>query len=82
MNEKRLAQIGIIVSEKQSVAELNAILGSFGEYVVGRMGLPMKDRGVSVISVVIEAPADVINALTGKIGGLSGIQAKTLYAKI
>lgn len=82
MNETRLAQIGIIVTEKESVAVLNGILSEYGDYIIGRMGLPLRERGINVISIVIDAPGDVINALTGKIGSLSGASAKSLFAKI
>ncbi len=79
--EKRLAQIGIIVEDKSTVNALNSMLSEFGEYIVGRMGLPLAARGINVISVVVDATADKINALTGKLGNLSGISAKTLFAK-
>lgn len=82
MNETRLAQIGIIVTEKESVAVLNGILSEYGDYIIGRMGLPLRERGINVISIVIDAPGDVINALTGKIGSLPGASAKSLFAKI
>lgn len=81
MNETRLAQIGIIVTEKSVVGILNGLLSVYGEYIIGRMGLPVKERGISVISLVVDAPADVINSLTGKLGSLEGVAAKTLFAK-
>ena len=81
MNEIRLAQIGIIVTGKDSVSTLNELLSSYGNYIIGRMGLPLRERGINVISVVIDAPADVINTLTGKLGNLQGVSAKTLFAK-
>ena len=81
MDETRLAQIGIIVTERKAVSELNGLLSVYGEYIIGRMGLPLKERGVSVISLVVDAPADVINTLTGGLGNLSGAAAKTLFAK-
>ena len=81
MNETRLAQIGIIVTEKSVVGILNGLLSVYGEYIIGRMGLPVKERGISVISLVVDAPADVINSLTGKRGSLEGVAAKTLFAK-
>ena len=82
MNEKRLAQIGIIVDDRNSAAELNTLLTRYGEYIVGRMGLPLPERGVNIISIVIDASGDVINALPGKIGSLHGVSATTLYAKV
>lgn len=82
MSEKRLAIISIIVSDREKSGEINSLLSSYGEYIVGRMGIPYKERGVSVLSVVIDAPMEVINTLTGKIGMLEGVTAKTLTSKI
>ena len=65
--ESRIALIGIIVEEKDSVERLNTVLHEYGEYVVGRMGIPYHKRQVSVISIVIDAPSDVISALSGKL---------------
>ena len=76
----RIAVIGIIVEEPDSVKELNQILHEYGEYIIGRMGIPYRQRGVNIISVAMDAPADVISALSGKIGKLPGITAKTVYA--
>ena len=79
--ENRVALIGVIVENPDSVAPLNAILHDFREYVIGRMGLPYKARGISIISVALDAPADVISALSGKLGMLDGISAKTLMTR-
>ena len=65
-----------------SVKELNRILHEYGEYIIGRMGIPYPKRGVSLISVVMDAPADIISAMTGKVGMLSGVTSKALYAKL
>ena len=81
MSENRLAQVGIIVENKAAVETLNSLLSEFGEYIIGRMGLPLAARGINVISVVMDAPADRINALTGKLGNLDGVSAKTLFAR-
>lgn len=81
MNEKRLAIISIIVEDRQASSAINALLSDFGEYIVGRMGIPYKERGVSVMCIVIDAPAEIINRLTGKLGMLSGVTAKTLMSK-
>ena len=78
--EERVALIGIIVENSTSVTRLNEILSQYGEYIIGRMGVPYRQRGVNVISVAMDAPADVISALSGKIGRLEGITAKTVYA--
>lgn len=80
--ETRVALIGIMVGNKDSVAKLNEILHEYGEYVVGRMGIPYQKRNVSVISVVLDAPGDVISALSGKLGMLPNVNAKTIYAKV
>ncbi|MBQ2412237.1 MAG: iron-only hydrogenase system regulator [Anaerotignum sp.] len=81
MTESRVALIGIIVSSKESVEQLNHLLSEYGNYIIGRMGLPYKERNISIISVAMDAPGDVINALTGKLGMLPGISSKTIYPK-
>jgi len=80
--ETRIAIIGIIVENKDSVAKLNSILHEYGDYIVGRMGIPYHKRHIQVISVVIDAPNDVINALSGKLGMLPNINIKTVYSKV
>ena len=82
MPEKRLAIISIIVEDRGVSAEINALLSKFGDYVVGRMGIPYKEKGVSVICIVVDAPAETINTITGRLGMLSGVTAKTLMSKI
>ena len=81
MTESRVALIGIIVSSKESVDQLNHLLSEYSAYIIGRMGLPYKERNISIISVAIDAPNDVINSLTGKLGMLPGISTKTIYPK-
>ena len=76
----RTALIGIIVEDAGSVEELNQLLHQYRDHIIGRMGIPYRQRGVNVISVAMDAPADVISALSGKIGRLPGITAKTVYA--
>ena len=78
--ETRVAVLAIIVKESASVAALNAFLHQYGDFIIGRMGIPYRQRGVNVISVAMDAPADVVSALSGKIGRLPGITAKTVYA--
>ena len=78
--ETRVALIGIIVENSESTAQLNALLHDAGQYIIGRMGLPYRARGVNIISVALDAPGDVISALSGKLGRLDGITAKTVYA--
>ena len=78
--ETRVAVLAIIVREPDSVAALNDLLHQYGAYIIGRMGVPYRERGVNIISVALDAPADAISALSGKIGRLKGITAKTVYA--
>ena len=79
-NANRLAQVGIIVEEGAATERVNTVLSEFGAYIVGRMGVPYRSRGVSVISVVIDAPATAVNALTGKLGMIAGVTAKALFS--
>lgn len=78
--ENRVAGISIIVSEKGSVEELNSTLSAYGDYIIGRMGIPHKPRNINVISIVMDAPADTINGLAGKLGRLEGVSAKVVYS--
>ena len=78
----RIAVIGIIVEDPESVEKLNAILHDYSAYILGRMGIPYREKNVHIISVAIDAPQDVINALSGKIGRLAGITAKTVYSNV
>lgn len=83
--EKRVALIGVIVdndvSNDESVDKLNHILHEYRQYIVGRMGIPYNEKNIGIISVAIDAPNDIISALSGKLGALQGINTKTLYAK-
>ena len=81
MSETRLAVVSIIVEDTDCSDRLNALLHEFGEYIVGRMGIPYRAKGVSVLAVVIDAPQEKINALTGRMGMLGGVTAKTLFSK-
>ncbi len=80
--ETRIALIGIIVDDITSAENINLILHEFGKYIVGRMGIPYREKGVSIISVVVDAPNDVISSLSGKLGMLRGVNTKTVYSKI
>lgn len=82
MSEKRLAVISIIVENREVSGNINSLLSAYGEYIVGRMGIPYREKNVSVLSVVVDAPAEIINTLTGKIGMLDGVTAKTLMSRI
>ena len=78
----RVALIGVVVENPDSVARLNEILHTYGDYIIGRMGIPHKERGISIISVANDAPQDVIAALSGKLGNIPGISSKTIYSKV
>jgi len=80
--EKRVVVIGIIVEDPDSVEAVNAILHEYSPYILGRMGIPYRDRGINIISIAVDAPQDVINTMSGKIGKLPGISAKTAYSNV
>lgn len=79
--EKRVALLGIIIENPESAEQLNQILHENKDFIVGRMGVPYRERGINIISVVVDAPVDKINSLTGKIGMLEGVNAKAIYSK-
>ena len=79
--DSKIAVVAIIVEDNSVAERINAILHDFSQYVVGRMGLPYKERNVNVISVVIDAPQEVINSLSGKLGMISGVKSKVLTTK-
>lgn len=76
----RVAVIGIIVENEGSIERLNEILHEYGPHIIGRMGIPYRSKGISIISIAIDAPQDVISALAGKVGNLEGVSAKTAYS--
>ncbi len=78
--DKRLAVVGIIVEEADCAEEVNEILHEFREYIVGRMGIPYREREVSVISIIVDAPNNVISAMSGKLGMVHGVTSKAVYA--
>ena len=80
--EKRLALLGIIVENVESVEPLNRILHEYRQFIIGRMGIPYQKRDISVISVTLDAPADTISSLSGKIGMLNGVTSQVLMAKL
>lgn len=81
MNETRVAVISILVEEPASVERVNGLLHEYSEYIIGRMGLPYRQKGVSVICVVLDAPQTAASALSGKLGRLPGVSTKTTYTK-
>ena len=81
MNE-RVALISVIVESYDNIEKFNAILHQYNEYIIGRMGVPYRKKNISVISVAVDAPQDIINAISGKLGRLEGISVKTLLSKL
>jgi len=80
--ESRVALIGIIVENRDVVDQINTILHDYAPYILGRMGIPYRERGISIISVAVDAPQNVISTMSGKIGKLPGIHTKTSYSNI
>ena len=79
--DTRIAIIGIIIENLDTSAQINDILHQYAQYIIGRMGLPYRSRGLSIISVVVEAPQNIISALSGKLGMLPDVSTKTIYSK-
>ena len=79
--ETRIALIGIIVENPDSVEELNHLLHEYGHYIIGRMGIPYRERNLNIISVAIDAPQEKISALSGKVGMLPGVTSKVIYSR-
>lgn len=80
--ENRVAMISIVVEEYNAAEGVNALLHEYGQYIIGRMGIPYRARKISLISVAMDAPGDLISALSGKLGMLKGVSSKTVYAKV
>ncbi len=80
--ETRVALVGIIVEDVGAAEKLNSLLHEYGPYIIGRMGIPYRQRGINIISVAMDAPQDVISALSGKIGKLAGVSVKTAYSNV
>ena len=80
--DTRIALIGLIVENPDSVEQLNRVLHEYSPYIIGRMGLPYRERGISIISVVVDAPNNVISSLSGKLGMIKGLTVKTIYSKM
>lgn len=78
----RVAVLSIIVNDGEVVEKLNGLLHEYGEYIIGRMGIPYRQKKVNIICVAMDAPQDIINALSGKLGKLSGISIKTAYSNV
>ena len=80
--ESRVALIGVIIENYDSVEKMNNILHIYAPYIIGRMGVPYPKRGISIVSIALDAPSDEISALSGKLGMLPGISTKTIYSKV
>ena len=80
--ETRVAVISIIIENPESVQAMNEILHQYSEYIIGRMGIPYRAKGVNIISIAVDAPQDKISALSGKIGKLAGVTAKAAYSNV
>ena len=78
----RVALIGIVVEKAESVEALNRILHEYGSYIIGRMGIPYAKRNINIISIAVDAPSDIISALSGKLGRLDGISTTAVYSKV
>ena len=78
----RVAVMGIIVEDVDSVAQLNDLLHTYSKYIIGRMGIPYREKGINIVSIAIDAPQDTISALSGKIGNLPGISVNTAYSNV
>ncbi|MCI6018942.1 MAG: iron-only hydrogenase system regulator [Clostridiales bacterium] len=80
--DTRIAVIGIIVENTDAAAQINELLHQYNSYILGRMGIPHRERGLSIISIVLDAPSNVISALSGKLGMLPNVSTKTIYSKV
>ncbi len=80
--ETRVAVMSIIVENKDAVEKLNAILHEYGEFIIGRMGIPYRKRRINIISIALDAPQNTISSLAGKIGSLTGVSVKTAYSSV
>ena len=80
--ETRVGILAIIVENNAVICDIQNLLSEYSEYIIGRMGIPYREKNVRVISVVLDAPVDKINALTGKIGRLENVNAKTVYSNV
>jgi len=81
MSESRVVLMGIIVEDTEAASRINGLLHEYGEYIIGRMGLPYREKGMNIISVVLDAPQEKVSALSGKLGMIPGVSSKCLYAQ-
>ena len=81
-DETRVAVISMIIDNEESAASINALLHDCREYIIGRMGIPYREKGLNIINVVLDAPMDAVSALSGKLGRLPGVTSKAVYSKL
>ena len=79
--ETRVAVVGIIIERPESAEKVNAVLHDYGEHIIGRMGIPYREKGINIISIAMDAPQDAISALSGKLGRIDGVSVKAAFAK-
>jgi len=79
--EKRIGVVAILIQSKESVSAINSVLSFYGEIIIGRQGIPLRDKNIHIISLVVEGTTDEISALTGKIGRLAGVEVKSILTK-
>jgi putative iron-only hydrogenase system regulator len=80
MEDSRVALLGIMVEAPDAVARVNGLLHEYGNYIIGRMGIPYREKQVNIISIVLDAPQSAVSALSGKLGMIPGVSSKCLYA--
>lgn len=79
--ETRVAVVGIIIEDSQSAEKVNSVLHEYGGYIIGRMGIPYREKGINIISIAMDAPQDAVSALSGKLGRIHGVSVKAAFAK-
>lgn len=80
--QTRVAVMAIIVEDREATDTLNSLLHDYGKYIIGRMGIPYREKGINIISIALDAPQDEISALSGKIGKIHGVSVKTAYSNV
>ena len=80
--ENRISVVSILVFNRESAERVNSVLSSYGEYIIGRMGIPYRQKKINILSVALDAPQDTISALAGKLGNLKGVSVKTAYSHV
>lgn len=81
MSESRVVLMGIIVEDAEAASRINGLLHEYGNYIIGRMGIPYREKEMNIISIVMDAPQEKVSALSGKIGMIPGVRSKCLYAE-